>query len=255
MFGRYHRERSQTIPRPILTSPVLITRPKEDAKRLALALEALGPDVRCILAPVMEIVALPFECADRNFDHLVLTSRHAVSAAAPFRGMPTYCVGKATREAAMAQGHDVRDVFSNADELVANLSGHGVGHVLHLRGRHTRGEIAKRLSLAGLETYSCVVYEQNPRQWSAPERQAIQAEMSLIVPLYSPRSASLTAKLLEDFRGDLTLIGLSQACLDAWDGPHPKISLCVDHPDGEAMQHAIASQLRGSPLERGGHRV
>lgn len=234
---------------------VLITRPKDDAKRLAQAVGAFAPDVRCILAPVMEIKELPFECEERNFDHLFLTSRHAVSAAAAFRGVPTYCVGKATCDAALELGHDVHNVFSNADELVANLAGHKGGHALHLHGRHTRGEIAKRLSLAGLETKSFVVYEQSPRPWSVQERQVILAEPDLIVPLYSPRSASLAAKHLEDFKGDLTLIGLSRACLDAWNGPKPVKTVCVEHPDGEAMKQAIASQLLGSRLERGGRRV
>nr|WP_255571769.1 uroporphyrinogen-III synthase [Celeribacter sp. PS-C1] len=255
MFGSYHRERSQTIPRPILTSTVLITRPKEDAQRLAQTLEALGSDVRCIIAPVMEIVETPFELPKQSFDHLFLTSRHAVPAASPFRGVPTYCVGKATRDAAIEAGHDIRGVFPNADDLVASLSEHVSGRALHLHGRHTRGEIAKRLTSAGLETKSSVVYEQNLRKWSAQERQIILAEPSLILPLYSPRSASLTAKLLGDFKGDLTLIGLSQACLDAWDGPETVKAFCVDHPDGQAMKQAIASQLVGSPLERGGRRV
>ncbi|NVK45720.1 MAG: uroporphyrinogen-III synthase [Rhodobacteraceae bacterium] len=226
-----------------MTATVLITRPKEDAERLAQVLEAYGPHVRCIIAPVMEIVKTPFELPKERFDHLLLTSRHAVSAAAPFQGMPTYCVGKATRDAAVEAGHDIQGVFANADELVVKLAEHGAGHAFHFRGRHTRGEIAERLTLAGLETISLVVYEQNPRRWSTEERQDILAAPNLIVPLYSPRSASLTAKQLEDFTGDLTLIGLSQACLDAWDGPNPAKTFCVDHPDGQAMKQAIASQL------------
>ncbi|MBU2889643.1 uroporphyrinogen-III synthase [Celeribacter halophilus] len=222
---------------------VLITRPKDDAQRLSQELERCVPDLRVLIAPVMQICATSFDLPDMSFDYLLLTSRHAVPAADACLGLPVYCVGDATRAAAQARGHRVCAVYPDAEALVTDLAEHKGKRALHLHGRHTRGNVSDRLSSAGLETKSRVVYEQVPRRWSEAERQNIHAQSHLLLPLYSPRSARLAAENLQGFAGDVSLIGLSQACLDGWSGITPVSGICLERPDGQAMVRAIASHL------------
>lgn len=226
---------------------LLITRPAADARRLADDLAAQGVQPSVIIAPVLDIVPVAFEAPDADIDLLILTSRHAAPAAQTYAPVSVVCVGEATARVAREAGLLVRAVFPDADTLVADLVAAAMTYagrrMLHLHGRHTRGRIAERLNSAEIETMEAVVYEQHPCNWDAQQTRDILAAPALIIPLYSPRSARLVAENLANFAGDITLIGLSQACLKAWDGPAPTLELCCTRPDGEVMKQAIASQF------------
>jgi Uroporphyrinogen-III synthase len=226
-----------------LPLPLLITRPKDDAERLAEELRALVPELSVILAPVLEIRPLPFDLPDEPFDLVLISSQHAIPAALSCDNLPVVCVGAATARKAEVAGLTVRAVFPTADDLVRGLADQKDSRALHLHGYHTRGNVSKRLTAAGLETKECVVYDQIARSWTTAEQSEIFDQPQLLVPLYSPRSAQILSENLAGYTGELTLIAISEVCREAWSGPLAK-SICVaEHPDGEIMKQVIASKL------------
>ncbi|WP_159075303.1 uroporphyrinogen-III synthase [Celeribacter baekdonensis] len=234
----------QTIPRPILPQTVLITRPQDDATRLAQDLRALVPGAAVLTAPVLEIVPCVPSVTTQRYDAVILTSRHAAQAAMEmFPKLTAYCVGDATAQAAQSIGLMAVSVAGSADDLIAYLAEKPLCRAIHLHGKHTRGDVAGRLTAGGLETDDAVVYDQQARTWTSEEQNSVAQAQSLVVPLYSPRSAQILSKRLEIYCGRLTLVAMSQACLDAWSGPAPICSIVAQHPDGATMKHAIASQL------------
>ena len=234
----------QTIPRPILPRTVLITRPKDDANRLAQELRALVPGINVLIAPVLEIVPCAPKLMAEQYSAVILTSRHAAQATAEaFPKLTAYCVGDATAQAVRALGVTAVSVAGSADDLISHLAGKSLSRAIHLHGKHTRGDVARRLTASGIETHEAVVYDQRARTWTSEERDSVAQAQSLVVPLYSPRSAQILSKRLEIYTGPLTLVAMSQACIDAWSGPVPICSVVAQRPDGATMTQAIASQL------------
>lgn len=224
-----------------MRATVLITRPTEDAARLATELRALVSEVRCLCLPVFEIIDTEFIPPNTAYDAIIVTSRHAVRAAAVFRGVPAYCVGDATAVAAQNMGCRTISAQGTAADLVALLSQTGVKTALHLHGEHTRGDVARRLTETGVITDAVVVYRQKERRWATGERAQVEQCEALIVPLYSPRTAELVSINLTEYRGALTLVAISNATVEVWKGPKPDRVIVADRPDGDAMKKAIAS--------------
>ncbi len=203
----------------------------------------LVPGLSVIVAPVMDIHALPYMLPENPVDFVVISSQHAIPAALECGDVPVVCVGAATARKAEQSGLTVQGVYPAADDLVRGLADRAGQKALHLHGRHTRGNVAERLSSAGLETKDCVVYDQVARDWTSEERKKIFAQPCLVIPLYSPRSAKLLSGKLDAFEGELRLVAISDACRDAWSGPTAHSIIVAEHPDGESMKRAIASQL------------
>nr|WP_321506588.1 uroporphyrinogen-III synthase [uncultured Celeribacter sp.] len=225
---------------------LLITRPQRDSERLLADLTHRARRWGAIIAPVMEIVTLWPDPPEGPFDLIFLTSRHAVPYAARyFVGAPAVCVGQATAQAARDVGFSVPAVYPDAQALVADMAGAASGRAVHIHGQHARGNVAQELTRAGVETQDLVVYDQRECPWTQADRDSIAGQSGLILPVFSPRSATLLSDRLQAYRGHLTLIGLSQACLDAWRGPTPLRRSVAERPNGDAMKRAIRAELPG----------
>ena len=177
----------QTIPRPILPRTVLITRPEDDANRLAQELRALVPGVNVLIAPVLEIVPCAPKLMAEQYSAVILTSRHAAQAAAEaFPKLTAYCVGDATAQAVRALGVTAVSVAGSADDLISHLAGKSLSRAIHLHGKHTRGDVARRLTASGIETHEAVVYDQRARTWTSEERDSVAQAQSLWFPSILP---------------------------------------------------------------------
>ncbi|AJE44858.1 uroporphyrinogen-III synthase [Celeribacter indicus] len=233
-----------------MTRTLLITRPADDARRLATEIRQIDPELVPVVAPVLEIVPVAFEPPGEDYELTILTSRHAAQAAAEhFPDLTAWCVGAATAAAGEALGLATWSVDGTVEDLLAALAPRKGARVLHLHGAHSRGALTQRLRAAGVRADDCVVYAQEERPWSPQERAEIAhaARMGeVIVPLYSPRSARLLGRRLRDLGiGEtLTLVAISSSCLEAWSGPAPRRALVAAAPNAEAMKAALAT-LRG----------
>ena len=173
---------------------ILITRPQPAAGKFADDLRArLGENAEIVVAPLLEIEYLPGPEADTaGLGALVLTSAHAVPAAVRLRPLPCYCVGPATARAAREAGLSAIDGGGTAAALAERIRADApAGPLLYLRGAHVACDLAKTLSIAGIETHQAVVYRQNPRPLAGAATALLHGEAPTILPLFSPRSARL----------------------------------------------------------------
>ncbi|WP_050530827.1 uroporphyrinogen-III synthase [Pseudaestuariivita atlantica] len=237
----------QTIPsihRPVL----LLTRQGADNARLT---EALPADIRTrvdiVDAPLLDIRYLSDAIDTDDAGSLVFTSRHGVAAAvACFLGrrLPCHVVGARTAEAARDAGFDVQTTARDAEDLLERLEkAPPQAPVLHLRGQHARGNIAKTLSDRGIEAREHVVYE----QVSLPLPTAVQAvatgNQPVVIPLFSPRAAM---HLAEVWTGSAPVHGvaLSPAVARAATEPGWATLDTSSSPDLEGMLTTLVDRIR-----------
>lgn len=225
---------------------LLLTRPAAQSARFAEdAVQALGP-LTVVTSPLLELhfrdVAQPMDAAG-----VIFTSANGVRAftrLAPGNGLRAWCVGTRTAEAAKAAGFDAVTAGADADGLVARLiEGRPAGPLLHARGVHGRGEIAERLNSAGIETKEAVLYDQRALPLSEEAGDALAGDGPILVPLFSPRTASLFAAAAAEARASLHVVALSPAVAEAL-GKGPWASVDVaERPDAPAMIAAMAQRL------------
>lgn len=228
---------------------VLITRPLQDAKRLAAALTAHGYE--CLNAPMLAIEPTHEKMPEAHFDGLILTSRnsvrHAGAALSALKSLPCYCVGAQTAELAREFGLSVKIAAENggklAEAMMQNVS--VASSFLHPCGRHLSEEPATSLEAAGLSITHWPVYEALAST-HMPETAstALRDNHIAAVLFYSPRTAALFAKLarhegLEACCARLRAICLSKAVADeisaiSWQNIH-----IADRPDEQSMIEAL----------------
>ena len=227
----------------MLPQQVLITRPEPGATALA---RAIGGG---IVSPLMEIVARPV--ALPGGAEPIFTSANGVRAVGSGRGR-AWCVGDRTAEAARAAGFDAVSAGGDAEALVACVLAAARGAALvHVRGAHARGDVAARLTAAGLTCAETVAYDQPERPLTAEAEAALAGDVPLVVPLYSPRGARLLSRHAGNIRAPLDILALSAAVAEAA-APLGRAET-APRPDGAAMLSMIGARLRqaGPGLDRG----
>ena len=223
-----------TVHRPVL----LLTRPRAASDALADEIGArLGDAVDVVVSPLIDIVHLPGPLALNGVRGLIFTSANGVEAAAaltPNRDLPAYCVGPATTRQADAAGWRAEMAGPDAEALVRRLKAlRPDAPLLHLRGRHARGDIAGQLGAAGVPVREQIVYDQTSLPLSEAALECLRADAPVIVPLFSPRSARLFA---EASPGPVAAVAaISHAVADALpDGLARRVAV-AEAPNGEAM--------------------
>jgi len=194
---------------------LLMTRPEEPAKRFV---TRLPPELRArlhvVYSPLIGIEPLAHEVDFDDARGLIFTSANGVSVAARLtthRDLPCFCVGAATTRAAQNAGWTAQTAGSNAEGLIATLhKTRPDGPLLHLRGRHARGNVAARLGVLGLPTMERVIYDQPLLPLTKAAVQILRGPNPVIAPLFSPRTARQFANSVT---GDapLYLAALSEA--------------------------------------------
>lgn len=233
--------------------PVLLTRAKAQSHAFAEALgERFGDRLRPVVAPLMAPEYLHPALPKGPFAGVIFTSAHGVEAAVGLGvALPglAWCVGGQTAIRARAAGFQPQVAGGDAAALVAAIMADPPqGRLLHLRGEDARGEVAERLISAGIETVSVVVYRQAPQPLTPEALALLQGDGPVIVPVFSPRSASLLCAALPDgLRADLSLVAMSEAVAQALDAV-PRLALTVARrPDADAMLDAVARGLESLP--------
>lgn len=235
---------------------ILLTRPLAQGDRFAAALKdtfvaAVRVIVSPMLAPEFLIPALPAI----NFGAVILTSETGAQAArrilATGQTLPrrAWCVGDRTAEAARAAGFDAVSAQGDAGALIAAIKATDErGPFLHLRGRDARGAIAETLNSAGIVTHAAICYAQEPQPLTPAARELLAQTGVVIVPLFSPRTAQLFAKALDE--SDQPLAPLLLACISpavakAARSVPAERCIIASHPDGASMLEAIAALVTG----------
>lgn len=230
---------------------VLLTRPEAQSQRFAAdLLNQLGP-LRIVISPLMVPEFGSCDLTGRSYTGIILTSETAADSArrilASGQTLPrqAFCVGDRTAKAAQAAGFDAISANGDAAALIGLIQSIApVGPLLHLRGADTRGEVAETLTKGGIVTESVATYAQLAQPLSEQALQALTEKTPLILPLFSPRSASLMATALPmSVHAPLWVAAISPATSDAARGLAPAKSLMASHPDGKAMLHTVAELI------------
>lgn len=179
-----------------MTAPnvtLMMTRPRVASDRFVASLSIADPArVMVCYSPLIDIVPVATDITFQNTDAVLFTSQNAVTVASKLtarRDLPCVCVGSTTTQAAQNAGWDAQCAGETADDLVAWTMAGPSQRYLHLSGRHTRGDIADRLSTADRPTRAVVVYDQNLNPLTDQAQAILNTDASVIVPLFSPRTA------------------------------------------------------------------
>lgn len=223
--------------------PILLTRPRAASETFARGLRDRLGAVEIIVAPLMEVTQLAPPPEARAARSLIFTSQNAIPQAGPGAGRTAWCVGRKTAEAAEAAGFKAVSVDGTADDLVARLSGTRPEKPLwHLHGRHVRGDVAARLRARGLAVETAEVYDQRAVTPSATFQDAI-ARPTLIVPLFSPRSAQLFAAAAASRPAPPDLVVISAATREALPENWQGAAHVARAPNATAMRDAVAETI------------
>ncbi|MDO5621207.1 MAG: uroporphyrinogen-III synthase [Paracoccus sp. (in: a-proteobacteria)] len=206
-----------------VAATILLTRPQAASERFAARLKGLA----VVISPILRIVPVDHDGAALAAARgLVFTSEHAVAAAGPGRGRVAYCVGPRSGAVARAAGFQVIEGPGDAIRLEPILQAaleQGI-ELIHPHGRH----IARDLPVSGMVVYDQMPVPLNDRACALLNDPAAR----VILPLFSPRSATLLAQAAQDaVQGGavqgagaaLELVAISPAAAAAWsaawDGP------------------------------------
>lgn len=203
-----------------MTRTLLITRPERQAARFAaLCGDRFGDRVSIITSPLIRIEPASAPVSLDGYRGVVFTSENAIAAAGQgisVEGTTAYCVGERTAEAARAAGYDAIAAEGDADHLFdLILKERPTPPLLHLRGEHARGALADRLTKAGIRTDEAIVYRQIAQPLTDAAKAVLRGDKPVILPLFSPRSASLFRTGAKGCTAPLKIVAFSPAVADA----------------------------------------
>lgn len=221
---------------------LLLTRPRAQAE--AFAARFAGQDgLRIVIAPLMEIVALAHDAGLGPGEAAIFTSGNAVALAPAGGGRDAWCVGTATAAAAEARGYVVRAALADAAALGAHLrAARPAERLVHLHGRHLRRDLVAELQAAGLRARGVALYDQRACD-PGPEFHDALAARTLLVPLFSPRSARFFAEAAGAPGAGAAALALSAAVRDALPGDWQRLCTVAAMPDADAMAAEVARRI------------
>ncbi|MDP4034375.1 MAG: uroporphyrinogen-III synthase [Pseudorhodobacter sp.] len=232
----------------------LLTRPAAQGDRFAAALRRrFGSAITIINTPLMAAQFLTPTLPDIRFQALIFTSETGVLAFQQVSaeiglaaGAQAWCVGDRTASAARAAGLTPLSAKGDAEALLrAIVAARPSGALLHLHGKEVRGNLADRLVSAGIETYSSVIYAQQPQPLTPQACAALQARDAILLPLFSPRTAALFCAEAQKIQlhAPLWAAALSPAVAAAIKDLPVAGLIIAAHPDAEAMLGALADLI------------
>jgi len=222
---------------------VLLTRPKAQSLDFA---RLLVP-AHTVISPVTQVVFMPIPDTLAG-KILIVTSSNALQAVRhagiSIKGRSIYCVGLKTAKIAEDLGANVLGVADTANHLVTQIIRRMPKEsLLYLRGQEISTDIAKSLLSAGLDTDEAVVYGVKPQALSRQVMDLVRSPQTVIMPLFSVRSAIRLSEQLPQVQCRIVLVPISQNVADAWQGPEPAVVTVANQPSSEAMVRAIKSHM------------
>ncbi len=235
------------MPAQSLAPTVLLTRPAAQSASFAQSLQARVEGLRVIVSPLMVTVLHTVTLPKEPLQGVILTSQTGAEAAGRLRTqLPdlAYCVGDRTAQVAREAGFRVQSAQGDAEALLALILREKPQALIHLRGREARGDLAQRLSAAGVFTQERVVYAQDAQPLSDEAVAVLSGKAPVLVPLFSPRSAEILGAAWQGLatHAPLVVVAISQAVAEAAAFCPTKPVLSA-HPDAPSMLDAVLAQL------------
>jgi uroporphyrinogen-III synthase len=238
--------------RPLL----LLTRPEQASRAFWEALpESARASAELLINPLMSIHVTGPLPDMTGVKRLIFTSANGLDA---FRtlggvpnGVPAIAVGENTATSAAQQGFEVDMAGGNADRLVEFVQDRGFGGpLLHIRGDVSIGDVAQRLTAAGVTTREAVLYEQRLERLNRQTQEALSQDRVVIAPVFSQR----TARQLRHESGGLPAMAIAAISQPVADELSAEPALCLriaKTPNRAGMVELVAKMIAdAATLER-----
>jgi len=229
---------------------LLLTRPQDGSERFATQVKArFGDTIETVIAPLQSIEWLGADGISDDTEALIFTSQNGVLGwnRALFQGdCVAYCVGPQTAALAGEFGLETVECGGNASALIALvLKARPSGKIVHFRGVHGRGDIAKKLRQQGLNCEERVVYRQAAVAPRPAFGEALRSGRPVLAPLFSPRSAAL---FCENCPQDATpwLAVISPNAAERVDLMLQRRMMVAEAPNGGAMLDLVEEFLNAN---------
>ncbi|MFC3613369.1 uroporphyrinogen-III synthase [Lutimaribacter marinistellae] len=225
-----------------------MTRPQLASERfLAQLPQDVQAQVTAVHSPLLDIRPTDTAIELDDIRGLVFTSINGVAIAShriDERNLPVFCVGEATTAAAERAGWQARFSGESSEALIATLlEERPASPLLHLRGEHSRGNLAETLTQLGLSVSEAIIYEQQLLPFTEDALAALDSETPVLAPLFSPRTARQFADLHKG-RAPLFLAALSDAVAKPLETlPFERLKV-AKRPDAEAMARTVEKMIR-----------
>lgn len=228
---------------------ILLTRPVEASARFAARLKAVCPAAEVRISPLQAVRFVDWALPGPPPDALIFTSQNAVAAAvrAGLTGR-AYCVGNQTAEAAAAAGFSALSAEGAAGDLLALIVQDAPRHLWHLHGRKLRGDLAGDLRRAGFLVDSVVVYDVLALPPTPDAIAAIYGSRPVLLPLFSPQSATRAAQALAGATAPLILLSLSAAVDEAAIALSAHQRHIARRPDADGMLEIVIAAVNSGAL-------
>jgi uroporphyrinogen-III synthase len=229
--------------------PLLLTRPVGTNEAFVRGLPAaLRSRLDLIDCPLLRIVSLESQVAMGGSVAAIFTSSNGVRFAPPPLGRRAYCVGARTTETAQAAGWRAICAGQTAAELVDTLlQARPAEKLVHLAGKHVRGEVVEQLVGAGLEARRVALYDQQLEPLSQAARGVLDGKSPVLVPLFSPRAAAHFANVAP-LRDGVTVVTMSVAVTEALGDAGEYTVIEAAEPTAEAMVAALEKHVLSNSL-------
>lgn len=231
---------------PRMSPTLIMTRPRDQNDRFITALrQAWDGPLDVISSPLLKIVPLQVTCSD--VDSVIFTSANGVAAAKQLNlpaGLTAWCVGARTAQLAEDAGFRSMTGPGDAQGLVRDIiAAHPAGRLAHIRGNHTRGDVAHNLGAAGISCVDVIAYEQQALSLSQAARLRLRGQDPVIFPLFSPRTSTILASM-GAFDALAHGVALSKAVKDAMDTAQFADVRVAMEPTGAAMVFSVVEVLK-----------
>lgn len=224
---------------------LLLTRPLDGNERFCLNIEHLLSQCEILDNPLQKIEFLEALIEVKEGSILIFTSINGLRASKKYnlRNKKCFVVGENTRKIAASSGYEVLGSSSDQENLLKLIKlKKPTESMVHIRGKHTAGNLCGSLKNSGFSCFEITGYNQKPLKIKKQVFQKVMSGRPVILPIFSPRSAKLLLKEL-----DLTgfhVVAMSEVVSKELAGVDLAELIISKKPDLISMQEATLAILR-----------
>ena len=224
---------------------LLLTRPLGGNERFCLKIKHLLYSCEILDNPIQKIDFLPSLSKINKNSVLIFTSANGLRAAKKHNLINKKCfvVGANTKKIAVSFGYDVLGFSKDQENLLKLIkSKKPTESMVHIRGKHTVGNLCDALKRNQFSCLDIIGYNQEPLKIKKQNLQKIHSGRPVILPIFSSRSAELLQSNL-DLTG-FNVIAISEAVAKIVTGVELGGLVISKKPDLNSMQEATLAILR-----------
>ena len=224
---------------------LLLTRPLGGNERFCLKIKHLLYSCEILDNPIQKIDFLPSLSKVNKNSVLIFTSANGLRAAKKHNLINKKCfvVGANTKKIAVSFGYEVLGFSKDQENLLKLIkSKKPTESMVHIRGKHTVGNLCDALKRNQFSCLDIIGYNQEPLKIKKQNLQKIHSGRPVILPIFSSRSAELLQSNL-DLTG-FNVIAISEAVAKIVTGVELGELVISKKPDLNSMQEATLAILR-----------